>query len=347
LAELLQYDPAHRETTVCKAQAVEALAGEDAFIFPSRLVVLEVANAAHLAGLLSQAPEARAVTNQRNWHPNVGNVFGTLKNEIQTRLNSAIAETGANRHLRRTAKARSRKISMADFAEAGEQAVPQFARKWGLSETDVRKSLIAAIAGRITPEHASKMLFSQIAKPTTFVRAYFENYEGEKDLPFWMSKFGAQLQAQAIKLREAVQTIPGEFRPELDQMFRSDLREKLSEIGTALIRGLDTDDLEFGLSEELLQHYCGNQELAAAVPCCSAMSRMMVSFALESADLTTPEPQHSTGGDFIHALYARHSDLWRGDRRFAHFLRAAVPAVAGRIVSRLSDLPKRIRDLSN
>jgi hypothetical protein len=339
LGELLQYDTDHRETSVCKARAVEALAGEDAFIFPNRLIMLEVAETAHNVGLLAQAPRAKAITGQRYWHPNVGNAFENLKSEIQSTIANTVAESGHNRAIRRAAKSKSRKFSMTDLAEAADRVVPQFANKWGLSEEGVRASIVAAIAGRLKPEEASRALFSEVAQPTTFIGVYFERFEGEKDLPFWMRDFGAQIQTHALKLRAALGDLPGGLRPQLQQLFR----EKLGNVGATLIKALNSDDLEFGVTSELVARFTEDTEQSARVPCSATMSQMMIRFALESADATAPEPQRSTGGDFIHALYARHSDLWRGDRRFSHFLKAAVPEVADRVVPRLSELPDRIQ----
>jgi hypothetical protein len=129
----------------------------------------------------------------------------------------------------------------------------------------------------------------------------------------------------------------------LNSSFRKGLAQKLENVGSRLILAVDPDDFEFGVNRELVSIFGDNAALSARVPCSATMSRMMVRFVLESTDESSPLPQHSTGGDFIHALYAQHSDLWRGDRRFSHFLKAAVPDIAERIVPRLSDLPERIQ----
>jgi hypothetical protein len=48
--------------------------------------------------------------------------------------------------------------------------------------------------------------------------------------------------------------------------------------------------------------------------------------------------------DLLHSLYLPFCDLWRGDREFAHLLKAGRVPHCDKIVSKLSDLPKRIAE---
>lgn len=52
--------------------------------------------------------------------------------------------------------------------------------------------------------------------------------------------------------------------------------------------------------------------------------------------------ERSAIGDLLHSLYLPYCDLWRGDRAFAHVLKADGVPFSARIVTRLAHLPERI-----
>jgi len=52
----------------------------------------------------------------------------------------------------------------------------------------------------------------------------------------------------------------------------------------------------------------------------------------------------SDGGDMVHSIYARHCDIWRGDRYSTDLIARSLRPIQTCLVSRLVDLPEAIDD---
>jgi hypothetical protein len=337
LSELLQWDPAYPETTMAKAEAVERLCGENAFVWPARLVAIEAAGAASRLGL-APPPNVLPVSSTSEWFPSMAGSLSDIRNTFEEQLDQAIARAGQlNRATPRKLRARARRLKQLELARS---AVPEFAALHGFREADVNRSIIALIASRIDPDEASRRLFGMIAKPTRFVDHYFRNQDGEKDLPRWMSRPGAKVAAGLASSRAKLAALgagPG------DRLSISPAaREAIADIGKAIVHFAHTAAAGVNLDLDVLQHIEAAPATLALMPCYRVVTSYLDTFMQKNLgleDIAGNFPEDSAMGDVMHALYLPRADIWRGDRRFSHLLKSKVPEFASRVASKVGDIP--------
>ncbi|WP_328277331.1 hypothetical protein [Sphingobium sp.] len=340
LGELLQYDETHAETTIHKAEAVEKLCGKNAFIWPGRLIAWELAIAAAANGLLDEPYLKSAFSENAYWFPNVEDALDDLKGGFQRTLDEALAEiTPVNRKQRRTIEANVRRLNVSTMVNA---SAPELADKYGLRVSDVQRSLVAVLEDKISPAEGATRLFSAMAKPTTFIRTYFVGYEGEKDFPSWISDMGRKLQASMLEGREKLSRIDTSVLS--SDFMRTALEQMAPDFGGQMLRLAQTEASEFRLDDPLIDLFASRRDLAEQVPCWRNFTRYVPIFMQSNLGLRGDgyKPERSAGGDIMHSFYLPYCDLWRGDRRFAHILKEALPEQSGKIVGRLSELPDLI-----
>lgn len=342
IGELLQYDTRYRETTICKAQAVERLCGHWGLAFPSRLIAAELLMVARQHQLMPSGPTPDTLSSDRYWYPNVSNALEGFVEQLQGELKSAVSNLQLpNRYERRRAKRFVGKLHTTDAIRA---AAPDFAAKFGISVETVMISVGALIEGRITAPEASRRLFGEIAKPVTFVEAYFEKVEGDRSsIPSWMRGFGDAFENRFLDLRAQTASIldSEEGRAALEQL----LTELPKTLGLGILGMADANDLaEYGLTVSIVDSLRAIEGVEHQVPSSIIVGNVIPSYARQVLGLRG-NPGHierSFGGDLVHALYLPHVDLWRGDRRFAEVVVKAVPHYASRVVPRLTALPSAI-----
>ncbi|RJG54217.1 hypothetical protein D0Z70_13885 [Sphingobium terrigena] len=340
LGELLQYDETHAETTIHKAEAVEKLCGKNAFIWPGRLIAWELAIAAAANGLLDEPYLKSAFSENAYWFPNVEDALDDLKGGFQRTLDESLAEiTPVNRKQRRTIEANVRRLNVSTMVNA---SAPELADKYGLRVSDVQRSLVAVLEDKISPAEGATRLFSAMAKPTTFIRTYFVGYEGEKDFPSWISDMGRKLQASMLEGREKLSRIDTSVLS--SDFMRTALEQMAPDFGRQMLRLAQTEASEFRLDDPLIDLFASRRDLAEQVPCWRNFTRYVPIFMQSNLGLRGDgyKPERSAGGDIMHSFYLPYCDLWRGDRRFAHILKEALPEQSGKIVGRLSELPDLI-----
>lgn len=340
LGELLQYDADYRETTLRKAEAVERLCGSWALAFPSRLIAIEVVQAAQRRGLIEESVETSVLSPHRYWYPNIADAFGDMRRTMRAGLESELEALHLpSRTLRRRAKKQARKL---DLSAAALEAAPQMAAEYGLPVDAIAGSIVALLRGVATPEEASRRLFMAIAEPVKFVETYFERISTDRSaLPQWMRRFGSDFERRFIELRDKVQPLLEyeSARREIEKM----IADRADRLGETVLAMAD-DTVEFGGRRGLVTELTACGAIPAQVPATevvgrvlSAYVRQIIGFAGNAAKI-----ERSFGGDLVHALYLSHVDLWRGDRRFSAVVRQAVPQYAGRIVPTLKELPNSI-----
>lgn len=340
LGELLQYHPNFRETTICKAQAVEQLCGSNAIMFPSRLIAVEIAQVAQVACLTSERALPSAVSSDRYWYPDVSSAFVGLKTQFQETLESEIGRSQfVNRAQRRNAKRLGRKMDMIDLMQ---EAAPAMAAQFGLPLNAITGSIVAVLRGKATPTQASRKLFSAIAEPTKFVEIYFERVETDRSLPQWIGGTGIKFQNAFEQLRQTLQ--PYMHLDFAREQFRSLLAENRRHFRLLALRLAEDDIEEFGLSHETLRAIEMDDTLLDQVPACRIMEALIEAYVLQVLGYSGGEPNIEGGfaGDLVHALYLPHVDLWRTDGRFANLVAAALPEYASRVVRKPRDLEAAI-----
>ncbi|HEY0311717.1 MAG TPA: hypothetical protein VGC56_04405 [Allosphingosinicella sp.] len=342
LSELFQYDERHPETTMAKAEAIERLCGDYAFIYLARLLAIQIQSAAATEGLRQPQPPVAVLERGYGWYPDISGALVSFKDDLRSQLDSTIADRSRNRAERRKMKAHARKV---DLAAGLQESIAEFAELWGLEETDVDLSMGALLRDEITPEIASKRLFSAVAQPTKFVHAYFVQHDGPKDLPAFMTEPGRRLQATFLKVRSDLSTVPLLHASE-KRWFRERVREMARDSANLLFNHVEHDGENLGLTQDLVELFKNDEALARRLPSWDVFARILEPFILQNMGLQGGghQPERSAAGDLIHALYLPFTDIWRGDRRFGHLLKQALPEHRRRIVTSLRELPGAIED---
>jgi hypothetical protein len=345
LSELFQYERDFRETTMCKARALQLLCGSWALAFPSRLVAWDVAVLAKELGYLPERQFPTILSNERYWFPNVSGLLDDLRSEIRKKALDKIDSYPANRASRRHAKKRFQKVDMAPIIAA---AVPEFASVYGLPEQDVHGSLVALLKNEISPAVASNKLFSSIAHPARFAEIYFEKVEVDTSaLPSWMSEFGRRLESGFNQLADASNILL------LTEQGQKILEESLSHwpsgMASSVLRMIGDDATEFGLDAVSLESLAETDGFALKVPSAYVVACTLKEYAHQIAGLrgSRSKIERSVGGDLVHAIYLPHVDLWRTDKRFSAVVKRAVPRYENRVIRRLQDVPEAIQKFQN
>lgn len=340
LSELLQYDADFRETTLCKATAVERLCGSWALAFPSQLIASEIVAAARERGLLAGGPPTKVLSSDRFWYPDVSDAFVGLRAQIRAGIGPELEAMGlSSRAMRRTAKKLAGKINV---ARAARGAAPQMARRYGLPVDVIQRSIVALLENRITPEQASHALFGTIAEPVKFVETYFEKVESQRDLPFWLRNLGHDFEQQLAIMRNAIAPFSKL------EVGREQVEGMLAGWPAQFARlpfRLATDELTaFGINADRQAWLASIPDLVAHVPSAQLIGHILPAYVRQIIGLSGQEAriERSFGGDLLHTLYLPHVDLWRGDRRFSAIVSRAVPTYANRIVAIPKDLPAAI-----
>jgi hypothetical protein len=340
LSELFKYDSSHPEITLSKAEAMENICGENAFIYIDRLIAAQVRKAAYECGILKTPSEFQAIQDDYFWFPDVSGALDNAKKDLRSELQNRIMAAPINRSERRKAKAKSRKM---DLTEGLEETISQFAELYKLPVEHIDRSIGAVFRGEITPDEGARRLFSAVAKPQNFVHAYFVQLEGEKDLPEFVAGLGRNLQERLVKIRSDFSQLPPPS-PEEKRWFGEQLATVGRETAMHLFGLAEQGAEEFGLSYEVLQAFRNDEALASLVPSWGVFSKIIKPFIMQNLGWHGggSHPERSAAGDLLHSIYLPHTDLWRGDKRFCHALKQAVPEHRSRIVSKLSDLPAAI-----
>ncbi|MCF1468684.1 hypothetical protein FS764_17405 [Agrobacterium vitis] len=339
LAELLQYHPEYRETTLRKAEAVERLCGSWALAYPSRLIAFELASA-----VLKDETTAPILSDDRYWYPNSSDSLEEFAKQFQGGVSKKIAELPSPQN-RKERRARKKQLSKFDPSLAVRLAVPEIAEKFGIPAGAVQASVVAFLEGRLTSAQASRKLFEAICEPSTFVQVYFERIESQRTLPLWLGDMGRKLKSDLDILQSEVQPYVHDaaMRQEMWQLLRSrslDLGHDIAQLGRD---GID----EFGATTAEAENLLSNYEALTEVPSYNVISKIVIGYVSHVLGLQgdVAKVERSFGGDLIHSLYLPHVNLWRGDRRFSDVVRRALPQYSKKIVAAPSDLLTAIERL--
>ena len=338
--ELLQYDSSFRETSICKAEAVERLCGSWALAFPSRLVAAEIGGAGRQCGLLPEGPDFEILSSDRYWYPNVAAAFENLRAQIHAGISPEIEALGlTSPKMRRAAKTLANKI---DFAAAARAAAPQMALKYGLPVEVFIRSIVALLNRTVTPAQASRLLFGAIAEPVKFVETYFERIVSERTLPAWISGFGRDFEGRLTTFRETLK--PHIHIDSARQHLESLLAEWPTKLAQVALSMAGDDISEIAMDAGKLDSLASDPELVQLVPEAQIVGKILPAYVRQIIGLSGQEAkiERSFGGDLVHALYLPHVDLWRGDRRFAAVVAGALPQYADRLVAKATALPAAI-----
>jgi hypothetical protein len=340
LGELLQYDEHFRETTLCKAEAVEQLCGPYALAFPTRLVAREIAEAAQMSGLTEPVPLAPVLNSERYWYPNIGDQLESFKADLLSQAQNQVLDFPLpNRTTRRAAKKLVRKANVGELIRQG---APEMAEKLGLPVGAITGSIGALLRGAITSSEASKRLFKSVCEPRTFVELYFERLENDRSLPEWMLKAGEGFAESFAKIKKAVE--PLMETQGATQSLKKLVAEKKPELAALAFKFADGDLSEFGIDDSVAEEIKNDPALRLKVNASQTVANMLEAYILQVTGVTASNAkiERSFGGDMIHAFYVPYVDLWRGDRRFSEALFGAMPMHKDRVVRRLTDLPSAI-----
>lgn len=177
----------------------------------------------------------------------------------------------------------------------------------------------------------------------TFVEAYFEKLDVDRSvLPDWMRSFGVAIEEHLLSMR--AQILPLLDVPDGRAQAKIMLEDWPIQAGRAILRMSDDTLAPFGLDGASLTLLAEDDAFVDSVPAAHVSGRLLTAYMRQifGLDGSLARVEDSFGGDLIHALYLPHVDLWRGDRRVAALVAAAVPRYAARVVALRADLPEAI-----
>jgi len=344
MSELLSYNDNLPGISDAKAQAVEALCQGHALKHPSRVVAIEMARVAYDQELVSVAPEERPHSNDYAWYPDIEDVFANLHDRIRAMKDEHINRASRlNRAARRMAQKQMRSFDPMTIVN---EAAPEVAARFGFSEADAHASLGEFLQGRISSREGSRRMFATIARPTTFVQAYFLANDGDKSLPAWISGFGEQIAGALAKFQNMFAALPP-----LDDASRSSIKSLIARQASGFsttFLNLAKDELpKLTMPTDLFEKMSRDTALVNKVPSASNAGKLLSSYIAQTVGLvgSASKVERSFGGDLMHAVYLPHVDLWRADRRFAHLAKLAVPGFKNKVVTRCTELPGAIEHL--
>lgn len=338
MCELLQFDSAHRETTLCKAKAVERLCGPHALPAPTRLAAIEVARLAHRAGLIDHAPAGPMLSTDKLWFPTIADGLSDLRETMRASAMQSLAEKDYKPDFRRRVEEGLAKV---DWSVAVADLAPVIADQVGVPVASVFDFVVPFLRGEISSLEASRGMLSGISEPTVFVDLYFERHGPLGNLPSWISNAGLTI----ARYLDAVRSHLGPLRTVADKkragLLVCGLRSSFRAISFELAKAGAT---EFHLDDQIIDHVAADEDMRSLVPSAHIAAAAMEAYTLQIIGLTTggAKIERSFGGDVLHSFYLPYVDLWRGDRRFSAALRQALPLYRDRIAGPLAQLPEEI-----
>lgn len=338
MSELLQYDAAHRETTLRKAEAVEQLCGVYAMPSTTMLAAIEVSRSAYQAGLIACAPRVEILSNDRMWFPSLTDTL----HDLQANMHAAARQSLATRLPDVAMRQRAEQIlKTVDWGVEVVALAPKIAEEVGLPTEAVLASVVPYLRGEISSAEASRRMLTGISEPSVFVDMYFERWGPMGALPSWISTASKTVARYLSAVRDNL----GRLRIERDKkqvrLLVSRLKPTFRAISFELAR---MSAAEFKLSDEIIDSIAADGDSASAIPSAEIAAAALEAYALQIVGVTTggSKIEGSIGGDVLHAFYLPYVDLWRGDRRFSATLRQALPHYRDRISGPLAELPKAI-----
>lgn len=338
MCEVLQFDAAHRETTPCKAKAVERLCDPYALPAPTRLAAIEVARLVHRAGLIDHPPPASMLSTDRLWFPTIADSLSDLRETMRTSAMQSIVEKNYEPEFRRRVEAG---LAQVDWSAAVADLVPAIADRVGVPLASVLDFIVPFLRGEISSLEASRGMLSGISKPTVFVDFYFERHRPLGNMPNWISNAGLTIASYLGAVRRNLEPLQITADKKRAGLLVSCLRSSFRAISFELAKAGAT---EFYLHDHIIDHVAANEDMHSLVPPAHIATAAMEAYTLQVIGLTTggKKIEQSFGGDVLHSFYLPYVDLWRGDRRFSAALRQALPLHRDRISGPLAGLPEEI-----
>ena len=339
LSELLQYDPEHEETTNAKARAVEELCGDTALLWPQRLIEKQANIYGRSLGLALPDEPLDCIRSGNEWFPRLSNELSGFRDRLLNGIDGAAARFGPlNRKQKRALGAAKRDGNLVAMLR---MAVPPIADKYQLPTDSVEHALLPLVRGQCSADEASRRLFGAVAKPTAFVHAYFKVQQADRTMPDWIRGLGANLQRGLMDLREKAEPL---IRIGHVDHVRVALNANAEKIGIAVLRMIDTEEAELGITPSMLEAIATTPEAYKHIPCCEIAAKLILGYIDQTivASGNLAKIEKSFGGDLIHAFYIDYVDIWRGDRRFAELIRQRLPSRYAKIQPSLTELPNHI-----
>ncbi len=335
LSELFQFDPQFPDTTQSKAQAVEQLCGTKAFYWPMRSIAQDIMASARFDNT-QHGPKPLSYVSE--WHPGASHDLGDLKATLEAQLETELANrTFRNRSERRSAEAKARKVKFDVLSPAIIEAV---ASRYKLDRKDVARAIVPTLQGKTSSAEGSRRMFSAIARPTAFARAYFSDINDDQEFPTWISSVGDVVQRSLVEMRRKLDLLdPREVRDQSPGLIDITSRYLILE----LVRQARETLPEFSQDSNYEQIFSDANSLIK-IPTLGLFFeayKILVEQAI-GVHGDGHEPERGAFGDLFHLLYLPHAELWRCDRRFGHIVAKVCGDYRNRVVTRLADLPRRI-----
>ncbi|MDG2532572.1 hypothetical protein P6144_02840 [Sphingomonas sp. HITSZ_GF] len=338
MSELLQYDAAHRQTTVRKAEAVERLCGLYAMPSTTRLAAIEMARRAHQSGLIPNSPHVEMLSDDRLWFPSLTDTLHDLRASMHAAARHSLATSLKDLTMRHRAE---QILETVDWGVEVEGLAPKIAEEVGLPTEAVLASVVPFLRGEISSAEASRRMLSGISKPSVFVDMYFERWGPMGTLPNWINAASTMVSRYLSAVRDNVGPLRSAKDRKQATLLVSRLKPAFRAISFELAR---LSAAEFELSDEIIDSIAADVDAALPLPSAEIAAAALEAYTLQIVGVTTGGStiEGSIGGDVLHAFYLPYVDLWRGDRRFSAMLQRALPQYRDRICGSLAELPRAI-----
>jgi hypothetical protein len=314
MSELIQYREDTKEICFAKAEAIEALCGEYALPYPTRLMAMEISLALREVMGIKLIEEPVFINENRYWYPNVDGILIDFKKriiiEVDKQFSTLIPQTFTQRRKMKSAR---KKLKITKIFKQGDFS--ELERQMGIPEKYLRFALIPLIENRISSREAVHRLFEGIAKPQTFIEVFFERYAGDSSaIPAWISGMGRQLKENIENAIAPVKQFLGteganEMLVEALNRVHDKYKTSIAKIGyESLVEFVPDFKIK---NEDELPHQVIERIKSANLMAAAFDYYMKQVLGLKGRP---SEFERSVAGDLVHLLYLPHVDLWRGDK---------------------------------
>ncbi len=345
VSELLQYEDGGHQLTYRKAETIEKLCWPNAFADFNSLIEREIIEFAYHQKVIKHLPSKPSphfpLRSDGMWLSGPTGSLSDFGKEIENYLSENMKKDNQ-------ISRQQRRQLMADFKKNGIHEVAAELKKnnaiCGIDKNNTLtkrmkdKDLFAELLmGRVAASEVEMELYHGLFQPTNYVKWFFGDDNEDKTPHYLARSVGIQLQRDMEKMRQQLTVAPAPSWKQtihdlsaniFDNAF-PDVADKLRKLGgsSAKIEALS------------------KSESRRDIPATSFLTTLFVHMMKRHEKNTpnSPKIKFSDAGDIMHSIYMPHSDIWRGDAATAELLRQTFPALSGKVVGKLQDLPAALR----
>ncbi len=347
ISELFNSSSKYQEENLARAQVIEDLCGEKAFIYIWDIWVFEILSAIqnNIRNINFDIPRGYHKSDEGKWYPNVKDELLGINRLLRMVKSQLKSDTALNRHDRRACFA---KIKKNGTKEIWAQAI-----KSDLAINPIFKLVIRRyLNGEILQKRIIEETIKELSRPTNIFLPNDPRVEKYgNSLSIEIKRLGKQLENGINSFREIIdnligmesknflkKNVPSEYKsinPKLaEKIFHTEMKENNKNLFKR--NGVEIQDC---------LKLC-NVEGFESTPSIQAYYMFIYAYIKNHA-LTDRKVKISDSGDAYHILYAPYSNIFRTDKFIASIIRKYEESFNTYIVDDLENLPERIEAILN